>query len=87
MRELFTKTKSREPDFYFINQLIHKVDVLLKEQVEQRKDLSIINALLKSLMADIGIQKQVDDYFEKDTTNDNATSPQTNLGAREQYED
>lgn len=74
---MFTKTKSREPDLFFIKQLTHKVDIMMKEQVEQRKDLSIINALLKSLMADIGIQKQVDDYFEKDTTNDNATSPQT----------
>ncbi len=75
---MFTKTKSREPDFYFINQLIHKTDLLLKEQVNQRKDLSVINALLKTLISDIGIQKQVDDYYERDDTSEyTSTSPQT----------
>ncbi len=68
--------KSREPDF-LSNTIIHKVDLLLKEQVAQRKDLSVINALLKSLMADIGTQRQVDEYFENDTTSEYATSPQT----------
>ncbi len=68
--------KSREPDF-LSNPIIHKLDLLLKEQVAQRKDLSVINALLKSLMADIGVQKQVDDYFEHDTAEEYATSPQT----------
>ncbi len=82
---MFTKTKSREPDFYFINQLTHKLDLLLKEQVNQRKDLSIINALLKSLIADIGVQKQVDNYFEHDDeseyiTPQESTSPQTDSG-------
>ncbi len=57
---------------------IHKIDLLLKEQVAQRKDLSVINALLKSLMADIGTQRQVDEYFEKDDELEYApTSPQT----------
>ncbi len=73
--------KSREPDF-FNKIIIHKLDLLLKEQVAQRKDLSVINALLKSLMADIGTQRQVDDYFEKDDeseyiTDAVSTSPQT----------
>ncbi len=58
--------KSSEPDFSN-ETMSHKLDLLLKEQVEQRKDLSIINALLHSLMADIGTQKQVDDYFEDKT--------------------
>ncbi len=76
---MFTKTKSREPDFYFINQLPHKMELLLKEQVNQRKDLSIINALLKTLISDIGLQKQVDDYFERDTTSGyNEAPPQSN---------
>ncbi len=59
--------KSSEPDFSNNNTkiTIHKIDLLLKEQVAQRKDLSVINALLKSLIADIGVQKQVDDYFEE----------------------
>ncbi len=75
--------KSREPDF-LSNPTIHKLDLLLKEQVAQRKDLSVINALLKSLMADIGTQRQVDDYFEKDDESEyisaaESTSPQTEL--------
>ncbi len=61
--------KSSDPDF-LNSTLIHKLDLLLREQVEQRKDLSIINALLKAGFADTGIQKQVDDYF-------NETSHQT----------
>ncbi len=73
--------KSREPDF-LSNPIIHKLDLLLGEQVAQRKDLSVINALLKSLMADIGTQRQVDEYFEKDNESEyisaaESTSPQT----------
>ncbi len=70
--------KSSDPDFLNSNTkiTIHKIDLLLKEQVNQRKDLSVINALLKSLIADIGVQKQVDDYFEE-TADDDSTSPQT----------
>ncbi len=73
--------KSKESDFLSTT-IIHKVDLLLNEQVAQRKDLSVINALLKSLIADLGVQKQVDDYFEKDDeseyiTPQESTSPQT----------
>ncbi len=64
--------KSSDPDF-FNTTLINKLDLLLKEQRAQRLDLSVINALLKSFMADIGTQKQVDDYFEEN----DETSPQT----------
>lgn len=72
---MLTFKKSSNPDFLKLKHetlTIHKIDLLLKEQVEQRKDLSVILALLKSLMADIGVQKQVDTYFE-----DQETSPQT----------
>ncbi len=65
--------KSKESDF-FTNTIVHKLDLLLKEQVQQRLDLSNINALLKSMMADSGLQKQVDEYFTEDET-----SPQTDL--------
>ncbi len=75
-------TKSSDPDFSN-ETIIHKVDLLLNEQVAQRKDLSVINALLKSLISDIGVQKQVDDYFEEDTTNDYATSPQTDQAQKD----
>ncbi len=74
--------KSREPDFSNYN-IKHKLDLLLKEQVQQRLDLANINALLKSLMADSGVQKQVDDFYGQ-SPQDMAeeieeTSPQTDL--------
>ncbi len=65
--------KSREPDLLNYT-IIHKLDLLLKEQVEQRKDLSIINALIKTGHADAGVRAQVDEFFERDET-----SPQTEL--------
>ncbi len=68
---MFNKTKSRDPDLFFINTL-NSLNRIEKEQVNQRKDLSVINSLLKSIMADIGIQKQVDNYFDQ-----SETSPQT----------
>ncbi len=58
--------KSSDPDF-FTAKILHKLDLLLGEQVNQRKDLSVLNAMLKSLIADFGIQKQVDQYYEHDT--------------------
>ncbi len=61
--------KSRDPDFLNYS-IIHKLDLLLKEQVQQRLDLANINAILKTKYADTGLQKQVDDYYEE-------TSPQT----------
>ncbi len=59
--------KSSNPDFLTTN-LINSLNRIEKEQVNQRKDLSVINALLKSLIADLGVQKQVDDYFDKEET-------------------
>ncbi len=72
---MFSNYKSREPDFYLlpIKTSLKRIE---NEQVHQRLDLSVINALLKSLMADIGVQKQVDDYFDKDD-HEHETSPQT----------
>ncbi len=65
--------KSSDPDF-LNNSIVHKLDLLLKEQVEQRKDLSVINNLLHKLIVDRGLQKQVDEFFEE-----TETSPQTDL--------
>ncbi len=64
--------KSSDPDFLTDSNkiTIHKLDLLLKEQVEQRKDLSVLNSMLKQLLIDKGLQRQVDEYFEE-------TSPQT----------
>ncbi len=71
--------KSSDPDFLTSN-LIRALKRIETEQVHQRKDLSVINALLKSLLADIGIQKQVDDYFEE---KEDETSPQTDQDEQE----
>ncbi len=66
--------KSSNPDFLTDPKkiTIHKLDLLLKEQVEQRKDLSVLNSMLKQLLIDKGLQRQVDEYFGEDET-----SPQT----------
>ncbi len=77
---MFNKTKSSDPDLYFITQSLHKLDLLLKEQVNQRKDLSVINHLLKTMIADFGVQKQVDDYYDGDEEIKPETSPQTDTG-------
>ncbi len=77
---MFIKTKSKESDFSFTTHISNSLDRIEKEQVHQRKDLSVINALLKSLINDIGLQKQVDDYFEE-------TSPQTDSETKHDSDD
>ncbi len=62
---MFLQSKSTDADFYY-KTIEHKLDLLLKEQVHQRKDLSVLNALLKSSMTNERLQRQVDDYFEDD---------------------
>ncbi len=64
--------KSNNSDF-FNSKIIASLNRIEIEQVNQRKDLSVINALLKSLIADMGIQKQVDDYFEDKENGDSST--------------
>ncbi len=65
---MFTKTKSSEtPDLFFIK---HLIEILLDEQRHQRADLATIKRQLHTLISDVGVQKQVDQYFEE-------TSPQT----------
>ncbi len=58
--------KSSDPDFLNYKHISHLLDLILKEQRNQRLDLSAINALIKTLATNSGIQKQVDSYF-KDT--------------------
>ncbi len=58
--------KSSNPDFSNYN-IVGKLDLLLKEQRNQRLDLANINALVKQLLVDKNLQKQVDAYFEEDT--------------------
>ncbi len=77
---MLTFNKSSDPDFLKLKHFdltIHKLELLLKEQREQRKDLSVLNAMLKTLIADFGTQKQVDDYY------DESTSPQTDNEEKE----
>ncbi len=49
-------------DFHKI--VFNKLDMLLAEQRQQRRDLSDINRLLGLLVTDKQLQKQVDEYFE-----------------------
>ncbi len=56
--------KSSDPDFLNYKHIELQLILLLKEQRNQRLDLANINALIKSLLADKGLQRQVDDYFE-----------------------
>ncbi len=64
--------KSSDPDFLNYKHIEHLLNLLLKEQRNQRLDLANLNALIKSSHLDLNLQKQVDQYFE-----DDETSPQT----------
>ncbi len=57
--------KSKASDFSNYN-ISNQLDLLLKEQRNQRLDLANLNALVKQLLVDKGLQKQVDSYFEDD---------------------
>ncbi len=59
--------KSKASDFSNYN-ISNQLDLLLKEQRNQRLDLANINALVKQLLVNKGLQKQVDSYFEEDET-------------------
>ncbi len=58
--------KSSDPDFLNNKHIEFQLDLLLKEQRNQRLDLANLNALVKQLLVDKGLQKQVDSYFEDD---------------------
>ncbi len=68
--------KSSDPDFLNYKHIEHLLNLLLKEQRNQRLDLSVINSLVKSIVVDKGLQTQVDQYFNE---RDDETSPQTDL--------
>ncbi len=53
-----------EADFHKI--VFNKLDMLLAEQRNQRSDLGILLALINKLINAANLQKQVDDYFDKD---------------------
>ncbi len=59
---------SKSPETY--EKLAHQLVVILNEQRHQRADLATIKRQLHTIIIDLGIQKQVDTYFDE-------TSPQT----------
>ncbi len=63
-----------EADFHKI--VFNKLDMLLDEQRHQRMDLSLLLRKQDMIINHLKLQKQVDDYFEKDSE-DEETSPQT----------
>ncbi len=52
-----------EADFHKI--VFNKLDMLLAEQRNQRHDLFVCLKLIKELTNSLKLQKQVDDYFDK----------------------
>ncbi len=55
-------------DFHKI--LFNKLDMLLAEQRHARSDLAYIIRHLNRYNANANLQKQVDEYFDEDSTND-----------------
>ncbi len=68
-----------EADFHKI--VFNKLDMLLAEQRKQRADLFTIDRKIHSIINSLNLQKQVDDYFDKDDEGEahlgRETSPQT----------
>ncbi len=60
MNNLFFKSPETYEKFY------NKLDMILAEQRHQRGDLATIKRQLHTLVKDIALQKQVDEYFTKD---------------------
>ncbi len=54
-----------DADFHKI--LFNKLDMLLAEQRHQRSDLSILLSQSRQVINSLNLQKQVSDYFDKDT--------------------
>ncbi len=54
-----------EADFHKI--VFNKLDMVLAEQRHQRMDLANLTRLMQSVYNALALQKQVDEYFDKDT--------------------
>ncbi len=65
MKNLFS-SPSLTPDF---QKLFHNIQMLLDEQRHQRADMSMIKNQLHTLIKDIALQRQVDDYFDSNNRN------------------
>ena len=69
----FDFSKSNESDFR--NKLsIDKLEILLKNVLYCTHRLDKIELLLKDLTTDKNLQKQVDEYFDEDTAEDDSSS-------------
>ncbi len=68
---MFNKIKSPETLFNSTPETL--LNLVLVEQRHQRADLATIKRQLHSLITDLALQKQVDDYMDE-------TSPQTDTG-------
>ncbi len=63
------KFMNLSPDADFYSKLQSKVDILMKNVLYITHQVDLINKTIRSLQTDIGIQKQVDDFYSE-------TSPQ-----------
>ncbi len=55
-----------------LKNVFNKLEIIQSEQRHNRSDISIVISLLNKLVTNANLQKQVDEYFERDET-----SPQT----------
>ncbi len=62
MNNLFSKS----PETY--EKFSHVLDLLLAEQRHQRADLATVKRQLHTLLNLLKLQKEVDDYFDRDET-------------------
>ncbi len=54
--------------------ICNKLDMILAENRHQRSDLALIIRLLKQILTNTSLQKQVDEYFEEDKPDDSSDS-------------
>ncbi len=64
-----------QQDFHKI--VFNKLETIQKEQRHARQDLGDILRMIQVLINDDNLQKQVDDYFERDEETSPQTEPET----------
>ncbi len=62
-----------EADFH--KMVFNKLDMLLAEQRHQRLDLASLNRLLRVLINDLHLQKQVTDFYPEDSSQEEDKEP------------
>ncbi len=68
---------SKSPETY--EKIIHTLDVLLNEQRHQRADLATVKRQLHTLLNLLKLQKQVDEYFDRDESTSLQTDTEEQL--------